>query len=52
MSNLADVVQRLRKERDQAQRRVEQMDEALKALTGIGALGGTTTRHGRAHASG
>jgi hypothetical protein len=52
MSNLARVVQHLRKERDQAQRRVEQLGEALKALTGIGALRGTTTRHSRAHASG
>jgi hypothetical protein len=52
MSNLAHVVQQLRKERDQAQRRVEQLDAALKALSGVGALRGTTTRHGRAHASG
>jgi hypothetical protein len=52
MSNLAHVVQELRKERDQAQRRVEQLDEALKALTGISAVRGTTTRHGRAQASG
>jgi len=52
MSNLAHVVQQLRKERDQAQRRVEQMDAALKALSGIGALRGTITRHGRAQASG
>ena len=36
MSNLASVVQRLKKERDQAQRRMEQLDEALKALTGLG----------------
>ena len=52
MSNLAHVVQELRKERDQAQRRGEQPDEALKALTGVGALRGTTTRHGGAQASG
>jgi hypothetical protein len=34
MPHLAHVVQQLRKERNQAQRRVEQLDEALKALTG------------------
>jgi hypothetical protein len=43
MPNLAHVVQQLRKERHQAQRRVEQLDEALKTLTGVGALRGTTT---------
>jgi hypothetical protein len=52
MPNLAHVVQELRNERDQAQRRVEQLDEALKALSGVGAVRGTTTRHGRAQASG
>jgi len=52
MSNLARVVQQLRKERDQAQRRVEQMDEALKALAPIGAPRRIATRHRRAHASG
>jgi hypothetical protein len=52
MPNLAHVVQQLRKERDQAQQRVEQRDEALKALTGISAARGTTTRQGRAQASG
>lgn len=36
MSNLTKVVQRLKEERDQAQRRIEQLDEALKALTGLG----------------
>lgn len=34
MSNLTQVVQRLKEERQQAQRRIEQLDEALKALTG------------------
>jgi hypothetical protein len=52
MSNLAGVVQQLREERDQAQRRVEQLDAALKALSGVGTLRGTTKRHERAHASG
>jgi hypothetical protein len=52
MSNLAHVVQQLRKERDQAQRRIEQLDEALKALSGFGALRGTTKRHGPSQPSG
>ena len=52
MSNLAHVVQQLRNERDQAQRRVEQLDEALKALSGVGALRTTTSRRGRAQVSG
>ena len=38
MANLANVVQQLRKERDQAQRRVEQLDEALNALGGLGGV--------------
>lgn len=52
MSNLAHVVQQLRKKRNQALRSIVQLDEALKALSGVGALRGTTTRHGRAQASG
>jgi len=51
MSNLAHVVQQLRKERNQALRTIEQLDEALKALSGVGSLRATTTRHGRAQAS-
>ena len=51
MSNLTKAVQRLKEERDLAQRRVEQLDEALKALTGLG-VRGTARRHGPAHASG
>jgi len=35
MSNLAKVVQRLRQERDQAQTQIDQLNEALKALTGL-----------------
>jgi hypothetical protein len=34
MSNLAKVVQQLRQERDQAQKTIGQLDEALRALTG------------------
>jgi hypothetical protein len=41
MSNLAKAVQQLQKERDQAQRTVEQLDDALKAL---GSLGGFRRR--------
>ena len=40
MSNLAHVVQQLKQARNQAQRRIEQLDEALKALSGIGILRG------------
>ncbi len=40
MSNLAKAVQQLQKERDQARRRVEQLDEALKALGSLGGLRG------------
>lgn len=47
MSNLANVVQQLRKERDLAQRRIWQLDEALKALTGLGSARGVGG--GRSH---
>ena len=47
MSNLANVVQQLRKERDQAQRRIEQLDGALKALAGLSGVRGTTVGPGR-----
>jgi hypothetical protein len=46
MSNLTKVVQRLKKERDQAQRRIEQLDRALKALTGLGGARGPIRRRG------
>jgi hypothetical protein len=49
MLNLANVVQQLRKERDQARRRIEQLDGALKVL---GSLGGLQGRVGRAQAAG
>ena len=51
MSNLANVVQQLRQERDQAQKRIEQLDEALKALTEPNGVRSTEGRHGRAHTS-
>ena len=38
MSNLANVVQQLKVERDQAQRRLEQLDQALQALGGLSGL--------------
>ena len=47
MSNLEKVVQQLRMERNQAQKRVEQLDEALEALAGFG-RGGTEIHHVRA----
>ena len=46
MSNFTNVVRQLTEERDQAQRRVEQLDEALKALTGLGGVNGTAVRRG------
>lgn len=36
----------------QAQRRIEQLDEALKALTGLGGVGGTAAGRGRTQISG
>ncbi len=48
MSNLTQVVQRLKEERDQAQRRIEQLDETLKALTGLGVRGPARRRSRRA----
>jgi hypothetical protein len=47
MTSLATVVQQLRKERDQTQKRIEQLDQALKALTGVGGLRATGGRRGR-----
>lgn len=46
MSNLANVVQQSRKERDQAQRRIKQLDGALKALAGLSGFRGTTVGRG------
>ena len=47
MSNLAKVVQQLQKERDQARRTVEQLDEALRALDRLSGLRGRAGRIGR-----
>jgi len=52
MSNLAHVVQQLKKERDQAQRKTEQLDQALKALSGLGGLRGNVRTVGRTQRSG
>ena len=49
MANLATVVQQLKKERDQAQRQVEQLDAALNAL---GSLDGLRRRTERAQTAG
>jgi hypothetical protein len=51
MTNLATVVQQLKKERDQSLKRVEQLDQALKALTGVSTMRTTTGRRGRVRAS-
>jgi len=52
MWNLANLVQELKKERDQAQRRIEQLDEALTALSGLGGSRGTARSVGRAQTTG
>ncbi len=52
MSTLAHVVQQLRKERNQALRSIEQLDEALKALGGLGPVRGRGARVGRAQTPG
>lgn len=52
MSNLANVVQQLEKERDQAQRTIEQLDSALKALSGLDGLRGKIGSGGRAQVPG
>ena len=48
MSNLASVVKALRNEKEEAQRRVKQLDEALKALGVVGGFGKAPERIGRA----
>jgi len=45
MSTLANVVHELRMERNQAQRKIEQIDEALKALTGSSGVRGARATH-------
>ena len=40
MLNLTHAVRQLKKEREQTQRRLEQLDSALQALTGVGGLSG------------
>lgn len=52
MSNLANVVQQLKKERDQAQRSIEQLDKALKALGGLSGVRGRVGRVARAQMPG
>ena len=44
MLNLTEAVRQLKKERDQAQRRLDQLDAALKVL---GGLGGSNRKLGR-----
>ena len=50
MLNLTQVVQRLKEERGQLQGRIEQLDDALKALTGLRGVRGTARRRSPAHA--
>jgi len=52
MSNLTQVVQRLKEERGQLQGRIEQLDEALKALTGFRGVHGTARKRAPAQATG
>lgn len=52
MTSLATVVQQLRKERNQMQKRIAQLDQALRALTGVGGTGGSNRKHSRAQPSG
>jgi len=44
MANLASVVQQLKVERDQAQRRLKQLEQALQALDGLDGLRRTGSR--------
>jgi hypothetical protein len=46
MANLVKVVQQIRAERVQAQKKIEQLDEALRALTGVGGAVGRGARRG------
>ena len=46
MTNLGYVVQQLRRERVQTQKRIEQLDQALEALTGVNTVRGTRRRSG------
>jgi len=46
MTSLATVVNQLRKERDQAQKRIQQLDQALRALTGASTVRATGGRRG------
>ena len=52
MSNLAKIVQQLRQERDQAHKRIEQLDDALGALTGVRSVRGNGLKRRRVTASG
>ena len=44
MPNLGGIVRELKTQRDRAQREVEQLNAALRALGGLGNLDGRTTR--------
>jgi hypothetical protein len=51
MENLATVIQQLRNERAQAERRREQLDQALEALTSVARRRATGGRRDRANVS-
>jgi hypothetical protein len=44
MLNLTQAVRQLKSEREQARRRLEQLDTALQALSGVGSLNRGTVR--------
>lgn len=47
MSNMINVIQQIKKERDQAQKRVEQLDKVLQALTRSSRVAGIEGRRSR-----
>lgn len=52
MANLVNIVRQLGKERTQAQRRIEQIDAALNALSGVGSSRGGARRAERSNTPG
>lgn len=50
MLNLTQAVRQLKNEREQARRRLEQLDTALQALSGVGSLSGLNRGKVRNHA--
>jgi hypothetical protein len=50
MLNLTQAVRQLKSEREQARRRLEQLDTALQAISGVGGLSGLNRGKVRNHA--